>query len=193
MRNPWLIFCDELNGVHPRYLVVRLLCRLLPTYAFMRVRTILYRRIGIQIGRGSRLAGPLELTGYSPFKDGLRIGTDCYLNKGCQFNLGGKVTLEDNVAVGMNCLFVTNSHLAGPALRRAGPCFSAPIHVGQGAWLGAGVILLPGVRVGSGAIVAAGAVVAHDIPPDTLAGGVPARVLRPLTTSADVLPGEVQP
>ncbi len=191
MRNPWNILCEELNGLHPRYLALGLICRMLPTYTFMRIRTMLYRYMGISIGRGTRLAGFVELTGYSPFSEGLSIGKDCYINKGCQFNLGGKVTLEANVAVGMNCLFVTNSHLAGPPERRAGACLSAPIRIGDGAWLGAGVTILPGVNVGSGAILAAGAVVARDIPPNTLAGGIPARVLRKLLVPSDALRGDL--
>ena len=172
--------CDELNGIHPRYLLLNGVCRLLPTFAFLRVRVRLYRLMGIKIGRGTRLAGHLDLTGYSPLAEQLRIGENCYINKGCQFNLGGIVTVESDVAVGMNCLFITNSHQISPAHHRAGPCFSAPIRIGQGAWLGAGVTVLPGAQVGRGAVIAAGAVVVHDIPPNVLAGGVPARVLRAL-------------
>jgi acetyltransferase-like isoleucine patch superfamily enzyme len=44
-------------------------------------------------------------------------------------------------------------------------------------WVGAGAIILKGVCVGRGAIVAAGAVVNRDVPPYTVAGGVPARVI----------------
>jgi acetyltransferase-like isoleucine patch superfamily enzyme len=46
------------------------------------------------------------------------------------------------------------------------------------AWIGAGAIITDGVRVGRGAVVAAGAVVTQDVPPHTVAGGVPARVLK---------------
>jgi serine acetyltransferase len=52
------------------------------------------------------------------------------------------------------------------------------------AWIGAGAILTDGVRVGRGAVVAAGAVVTQDVPPHTVAGGVPARVLREITAGA---------
>ena len=45
-------------------------------------------------------------------------------------------------------------------------------------WIGAGAIVLPGVTVGRGSIVAAGAVVTADVPPFTLAGGVPAKTIK---------------
>jgi len=45
-------------------------------------------------------------------------------------------------------------------------------------WLGSAAIVTDGVRIGRGAVVAAGAVVTKDVPPHTVAGGVPAKVLR---------------
>lgn len=55
---------------------------------------------------------------------------------------------------------------------------SAPIVIGNHVWIGANAILLKGVTIGSGSVVAAGAVVTRDIPPGSLVGGVPARVLK---------------
>jgi len=56
-------------------------------------------------------------------------------------------------------------------------------------WLGAGCIITDGVRVGKGSVVAAGAVVTQDVPPYTVVGGVPAKVLKKITGEA-VQPGE---
>jgi hypothetical protein len=56
---------------------------------------------------------------------------------------------------------------------------SATTRIGHDTWLGHGAIVMPGVRIGDGSVVGAGAVVTHDIPPYTIAAGVPARVLRP--------------
>jgi acetyltransferase-like isoleucine patch superfamily enzyme len=51
-------------------------------------------------------------------------------------------------------------------------------------WIGAGAVITDGVRVGKGAVVAAGAVVTKDVPPHTVVGGVPARVLKEVTPDA---------
>lgn len=51
--------------------------------------------------------------------------------------------------------------------------------IGNDVWLGAGVVVLRGVTIGNGCIVAANAVVTRDLPPYTICGGLPARVIRP--------------
>ena len=54
------------------------------------------------------------------------------------------------------------------------------ITIEDDAWIGSGAVITDGVRVGRGAVVAAGAVVTRDVPPHTVVGGVPARVLKPI-------------
>ena len=56
----------------------------------------------------------------------------------------------------------------------------ATVTIGNGVWIGARAIILPGVTIGDRALVAAGAVVTRDVPADTLVGGNPARVIREL-------------
>ena len=52
--------------------------------------------------------------------------------------------------------------------------------IGDGCWLGARAVVLPGVRIGAGSIVAAGALVTRDVPPNSLVAGVPAKLVRDL-------------
>jgi acetyltransferase-like isoleucine patch superfamily enzyme len=55
---------------------------------------------------------------------------------------------------------------------------SAPILIGNHVWIGANAVILKGVTIGDGSVVAAGAVVTRNVPPGSLVGGVPARVLK---------------
>lgn len=52
------------------------------------------------------------------------------------------------------------------------------IEIGEDVWIGAGCKILDGVRIGSGSIIGAGSVVTRDVPPGSVAVGVPARVIR---------------
>jgi len=62
-----------------------------------------------------------------------------------------------------------------PVLR---PLSSSPVYIGKNVWLGEQVCVLPGVTIGDGSIIGANSVVTHDIPPNSIAVGNPARVLK---------------
>jgi acetyltransferase-like isoleucine patch superfamily enzyme len=106
-----------------------------------------------------------------------RVGARCSLWAG---DHGGAIRIGSDCNFAPQC-FVTASNYgieAGtPFLDQ--PKNDADIEIGDDVWLGTGVIVLAGVTIGSGTVVAAGSVVTRDLPPDVVAGGVPAKVLRP--------------
>jgi len=151
-----------------------------PPGAGMRLRALIYRLAGLRLGPGTLVAGPLEFGMSGDPRRNLRVGRRCFINSYVFIDAAAPVTLGDGVSVGHHAVFVTSGHAVGGPGFRAGAVQTAPIAVGNGAWIAAGVMLLPGVTVGAGAVVAAGAVVTRDVPPHTLAGGIPARTLRAL-------------
>jgi maltose O-acetyltransferase len=170
----------EIGPFTPRFMFARLSAAFLPEMRFIRLRTRLYRLGGLSVGRGTVILGRQRFTGEGSPRERLIIGADCIVNGGTTYDLGARITIEDNVAIGMQCLFLTVDHRIGEAAFRAGRTAGAPIMVKKGAWLAARVVVLPGVTIGEGAVVAAGTVVNRDVPANVLAGGVPVRTLRPL-------------
>ncbi len=73
-------------------------------------------------------------------------------------------------------MLATLNHDPDPAKRAN--LIPSRIVIGRDVWLGANAKVLPGVTIGDGAIVAAGAVVTKDAPPNTVVGGVPAKVIK---------------
>lgn len=74
-----------------------------------------------------------------------------------------------------------------PDQRAEGIMQARPITIGDNAWLGANVTVLPGVTIGDGAVIGAGSVVTRSIPPMTVAVGNPCRPLRPVTEADRVI------
>lgn len=90
------------------------------------------------------------------------------------------IYIGDYVKLGPNVVLASAGHPLSPELREQGYQFNAPIRIGRGCWLGAGVIVTPGVTIGGGSVIGAGSVVTRNIPENCLAVGNPCRVLRPL-------------
>ncbi|MDE6648560.1 MAG: sugar O-acetyltransferase [Muribaculaceae bacterium] len=113
---------------------------------------------------------------YTDCGKNLRIGKRVFINSGCKFQDQGGITIGDDVLVGHNCVIATLNHAMDPD-RRA-DMIPAPVKIGNKVWIGANVTILQGVTVGEGAIIAAGAVVNKDVPPRTVVGGIPAKVIK---------------
>ena len=89
-----------------------------------------------------------------------------------------KVTIGDYVMIGPNTVITTVNHPLSPADRRRHIGIAKPVTIGNDVWIGGNVTILPGVTIGNNVVIAAGAVVTKDVPDNSLAGGVPARILR---------------
>lgn len=96
-----------------------------------------------------------------------------------------EVYIGDNVMIGPNTTITTVGHPLSPKDRRAHLAQGSEIRIGNDVWLGANVTILPGVTIGDNVVVGAGAVVTKDIPPNSLALGVPARVVKELENDLD--------
>jgi acetyltransferase-like isoleucine patch superfamily enzyme len=111
----------------------------------------------------------------------LSIGDRTRIGRGCVIACTGRVTIGQDVLTADN-VFIGDSYHAydDPTRPVAAQGMSRPraVHIGDGAFLGAHAVVLPGVQVGANAYVGAGAVVTHDVPPRCVVAGNPARLLR---------------
>lgn len=171
---------EEFAGLHLRLIIARTLLAPLPFHVGGRVRPLVLRLVGFQIGRGTVMAGTPTIIIEGNMHRTLVIGKRCWINIDCLFDLGAEINIGNDVSMGHGVLLLTRSHDIGPSERRASSLAAKPVTIGNGAWLGSRCVILPGVTIGAGAIVGAGAVVHQDVPPDTLVAGVPARAIRAL-------------
>lgn len=100
-----------------------------------------------------------------------------YVNMDCYFDDSAPVCIGENVMVGPRVKILTtlSGGVAPQTLSQA-----APVHIGKKSWICGGAVICAGVTIGEGCVVAAGAVVREDVPPHTLVGGNPARVIKAL-------------
>jgi acetyltransferase-like isoleucine patch superfamily enzyme len=110
----------------------------------------------------------------------IELGIDTFLHPRCQvMAYKGDVRIGDHVAIAPGCAFYAYNHGFSPGelVKRQPLETRGGIRIGDGAWLGFGVIVLDGVSIGAGAVVGAGSVVTDDVPDNAIAVGNPARVV----------------
>jgi maltose O-acetyltransferase len=126
------------------------------------------------IGEGTVIRPPFRCDyGYQT-----HIGARSFANWGLICLDVGRIAIGDDVQIGPNVQLLTATHPIEPEPRRAKWESSRPITIGDNVWLGGGVIVCPGVTIGENTVVGAGAVVTRDLPPNVVAVGNPARVIR---------------
>ena len=108
----------------------------------------------------------------------VHFGSGIYVNSGLTLVDDGHIYVGDKVMFGPNVTVATANHPLDAGLRARGLQYNKDVWIGENAWIGANVVIVPGVHIGKNSIIGAGSVVTKDIPDDVLAAGVPCRVLR---------------
>lgn len=137
------------------------------------VRALFSELMGKPVDDSFFLLPPFFATGGS----NTTIGRQVFVNQNCTFYDLGGLTIGDDVMIGPNVSLITSGHPTAPSARRAGVTAS-PIVIERNVWIAAGVTVIGGVTVGENSVIAAGSVVTRDVPPNSLVGGNPARVIR---------------
>ncbi len=175
------VFKEEASLKHFRLQIARILSFPFPHYTSGRIRTQLLRiLLGFELGHGTLFFGMPTLSGPDNIYSNLAIGEYTLISIKCFFDLCGEITIGDHVAIGPETMLITGTHKVGNTAQRAGRMVFEPITIGDGAWIGSRSIIYPGVNIGEGAIISAGSVVYKDVPPNTMVGGNPARILQKL-------------
>jgi maltose O-acetyltransferase len=171
---------EETIGIHPRLIALNAIAGVLPRSRAPATRARMFSLAGFRIGEGTRIAAPPRINGGSALFSNLVVGTDCTIEIECVFDLEERITIGNRVTISPGVMILTSTHELDIREHRAGPVQLSPVNIGDGAWLGARAVILPGVTIGPGAIVNPGAVVNKDVAPNTRVGGVPAMQLEVL-------------
>lgn len=124
-----------------------------------------------------------SLTGLSiPCPESVFIGNNVSINHSVSINacLGGSIIIGDNCMIGPYVLFRSADHRFNDAelpIRSQGHT-RGDIIIEEDCWIAAHVTVTANVKIGKGSVVGANSVVTHDIPPYSIAAGVPARVIK---------------
>jgi len=134
----------------------------------------------MSIGERVRIDGrmnPVEIVAWQGSR--LTIGSGTFLNYGVSLSAHREVRIGRDCLIGNYVTIMDNDYHDLKYRDRPGP--SSPILIGDRVWIGIRSVVLRGVQIGDGSVIGAGSVVTSNIPPNSLAVGVPARVIRSLT------------
>lgn len=148
------------------------------------IRALFSELIGKKVDESFLLIPPFFTAG----GDEIRVGRNVFVNQNCTFYDLGGLDIADDVMIGPNVSIITTSHPLEPSQRRT-TTIGKPIVIERNVWIAAGATIVGGVTVGESSVVAAGAVVTRDVPPNTLVGGNPARVIRAIGDDRGAIAG----
>ncbi len=138
------------------------------------IKRNLLNSIGYEIGKNTKVVGPIYNTGR------LIVGDNCWIGKNLIVNGNGTVIIEDNCDVAPDVTFLTGGHKIGDDSRRAGEGEKYTVLVKSGSWIGARSTLGKNITIGKGCVIGACACVLKNVEDNCLVGGVPAKVIRRL-------------
>lgn len=134
----------------------------------------------VTIGDNVKIAKECTIFGHPDFP--LEIGHDSIIAMYAILNgYAAPMKIGAHCSIGQQSHFMTDSGpTASPKLLKLFPIVSAPVTIGDHCWVGSGCIIIPGVTIGECSIVASNSFVNKDIPPYSVYGGNPARLIKKL-------------
>lgn len=116
---------------------------------------------------------------------GKALSPELHIGDGTSMEQNCHIISADKLSIGRNCVFSADVYVADCSHQYV-PGENAisteleikPTEIGDGVFVGIGAKILPGVKLGDGCVIGANAVVTHDIPPYSVAAGVPAEVIK---------------
>jgi maltose O-acetyltransferase len=139
------------------------------------VRPALLKAFGLKFGKNCAIFPGLRI--YSRLDD-VTIDDHSFINQNCFFDASAPIKIGKHCQIGLNVSFITSTHQLNSDLKGKRPTLSKPIEVEDCVWICAGAQILGGVTIGEGSVIAAGAVVTKDVPPHTVVGGIPAKIIK---------------
>jgi acetyltransferase-like isoleucine patch superfamily enzyme len=117
------------------------------------------------------------------FDGSIRTGTNVFLGPYVTIYGHGGVEIGDQTLVSMHATILSSNHTVPgrEKIIRAQPDILLPTKIGRDIWIGANAVILGGVTIGDGCVIGAGSVVAKNLPPFSVAVGVPAKIVRSRT------------
>lgn len=157
------------------FYIVTLVTDWLPDLSpLMRFRGFLLRPCFKSCGQNFQIGRRVTIN----FPNRLEIGRDVYIATGCWLHARGGIVIEDEVQLGPYAVLVTGNHTRDAGSYRYGQSALGPIRLCRGSWVAAHATVTKGVTLGRGALIAANSVATQSIPEFSVAGGVPARIIK---------------
>jgi maltose O-acetyltransferase len=165
MRKLLIYICYILYNTGPRWLP----CSDFPLFRWIKwIRYLVVKGFIRKCGKNVTIQSKARIGPSLVIGDNSGVGENC--------RIGSNTTIGNNVRMGPDVIICTQNH---KYTRETYEGFiRKPVTIEDNVWIGYRVIILPGVRVGKNSIIGAGAVVSKDVPPYTVVGGVPAKVLK---------------
>lgn len=171
-------------------MLIKGLARLFIIYrkVMRRVKMLILRRAFASVGRNFVFC-PDDLFSYET----IHIGDDVFIGSGAKFSASeSSISIGDKVMFGPGVTIMGGDHNTSVIgrymsdIKDKRPQDDMPVVIEKDVWVAANAIILKGVTIGRGSIVAAGAIVTKSMPPYSIIGGIPAKVIKPRFESQDL-------
>jgi len=157
-------------------------CRLIRIPLFIKYKSNINFGTGLTTGRSCRLdAFPSKTEEFS-----ITFGNNCQINDYVHIGAFNSVKIGNNVLIASRVFITDHNHGRYSGLLQSSPStfpadrdiVSDYVHIEDNVWIGEGVCILPGVTIGKGSVIGSNSVVTKSVPPNSIAVGIPAEVVR---------------